>query len=104
MRRMLDLVSGLVIARSMARALPCSQLTSPGRRPEVGPRMPFFSITGFRRPSSAMLFTRFRSVLCLVIKSPHFAASGVVAIDVDGLLARRNGVALLNTGTPSRYL
>ena len=75
-RRTLDLMSGLVTDTSMAKPIPFFQLgivTSPGRRPEVGPRMPCFSRTGFRRPSPAILCTRFRSVLCLVIKFPSFA-------------------------------
>ena len=38
-------------------------VTSPGRRPEVGPRMPCFSKTGLRRASLAMRCTKFLTAL-----------------------------------------
>ena len=49
-----------VIATSTARPFEFRQqgmVTSPGRRPVVGPKIPFFSSTGERRPSSANRWT-----------------------------------------------
>jgi hypothetical protein len=69
-----DIERGLVTATSMAMPLPEDQIgivTSPGRRPEVGPRIPFFSMTGLRRASEAMRFTKLRTALCLTIRSPE---------------------------------
>src|SRR6185437_12301269 len=56
LRRTLVFVMGLVTATSIASELPLQSGidTSPGRRPEVGPRIPFFSLCGFKTPSQAM--------------------------------------------------
>src|SRR5438067_11377872 len=57
---------GLVIATSIANPLPSDHtglVTSPGRLPDVGPRMPFFPAIGESIPSDAILSTRSRSVL-----------------------------------------
>ena len=75
-RRTFDKAKELVTATSMARPLPSDQMgidTSPGRRPEVGPRIPFFSKTGASMPSSAMRLTTLRTVLWRTMRSPDFA-------------------------------
>ena len=58
-KRKLNLFSGLVTATLIARPLPFF----PMRIPEVGPKMPFFSITGLSKPSAAIESTKLRKLL-----------------------------------------
>jgi hypothetical protein len=62
-------------AISIARPFPSAHLsnvTSPGRRPVVFPRIPFFSMTGESCASVPILSTRLRSELCRIMISPDF--------------------------------
>ena len=72
-RRTAVLLSALVMATSIANALPAFHLlrvTSPGRRPVVLPKIPCFSSSGESRPSDAKLSIRLRRVLCRMMVSP----------------------------------
>src|SRR4051812_2332116 len=92
LRRSADVMSGLVTATSMASGLPL-QLgidTSPGRGPEVGPRMPFCPSAGSRRVDKVSD--------PVVTKSPSSSSKRRDRHNVDGLPAQRTRFGLIKHG------